>query len=76
MTWFNDENNRPPEWTQAYEYWESLDFYRAEAFGAIRRAAELARAWDRVEEVSPLYHIKASSVRIAIRVAIGSEKEA
>lgn len=60
------------------------DEYRTAAFGAIRRAAEVAREEDRrVIEYREIYHdpiisaaseVIASGIRFAIRVAIESRK--
>jgi len=51
------------------------------AFGAIRRAAEVAREWDDLADFSfdllfpsAYYAGKASAIRAAIRAAIGSDK--
>ena len=51
---------------------------RIAAFGAIRRAAEIARWYDERQKVlghyDYVYELQAKTVRRAIRAAIGSEK--
>lgn len=47
---------------------------RVAAFGAIRRAVEVARSWDCCPESHYNCHDKATEIRIAIRAAIGSKK--
>lgn len=49
---------------------------RIEAFGAIRRAAEIAREWDRKLDGYKIVgeELRAIEIRRAIRAAIGSDK--
>lgn len=73
MTWFNDEQNWPPEWSPDYNHYEIIKFARSESFGAIRRAAEVARHWQNDQE-EICGEAAAFYVRQAIRAAIRSSK--
>lgn len=53
---------------------EQAEEDRIAAFGAIRRASEVARMWDRCPESHWNCHDTAEEIRAAIRAAIGSEK--